>query len=243
MRVLAIGIHPDDVEISCGGTVALLSRRGDDVTIVDLTRGESSTNGTAEERAHEAQAATRILGAARRHNAGLPDTGLRSEEPDQVRAIVRLIRAARPHVVLLPSSNDPHPDHMAGGLLSQHAVFLSNVNGYATEDGGKRQERWLVARSLVYSGRREVRPDVVVDITPVYETKVAAIRAHVSQVGGGEGSLATPLTDPRFMAVVEARDRTAGRRVGATFGEAFELLAPVALHDFAPLVSREDEGR
>lgn len=243
MRVLAIGIHPDDVEISCGGTVALLARRGDEVMILDLTRGESSTNGTPEVRAREAEAATRILGVARRVNAGLPDTGLRSEEPDQVRTIVRLLRATRPHVVLLPYANDPHPDHMAGGLLSQHAVFLSNVNGYATEEGGKRQERWRVPRSLVYSGRREVRPDVVMDVTAVYETKVAAIRAHESQVGGGEGTLSTPLTDPRFMAVVEARDRLAGRRIGATFGEAFELFAPLALHDFAALVSPEDDRR
>ncbi len=236
MRVLAIGIHPDDVEINCGGTVALLAARGDEVAILDLTRGESSTNGTPEERAREAAEATRILGAARRFNAALPDTGLRSEEPDQVRTIVRFIRAERPHVVLVPNVDDPHPDHAAGGLLSRHALFLANVNGYVTEENGRRQERWRVPRALVYAGRKEVRPDVVVDVTSVHETKFAAIRAHQSQIGGDAGALATPLTDPRFLPVIESRDRLAGRRVGATFGEAFELLAPLALSDFTALV-------
>jgi len=152
---------------------------------------------------------------------------------------VRVIRSVRPHVVLLPNADDPHPDHAAGGILSRHALFLSNVDGYATEEGGKRQTRWRVARSLVYVGRRDVRPDVVMDVTSVHEMKFAAIRAHASQVGGGEGSLATPLTDPRFLPAIEARDRVAGRRVGATFGEAFELLAPLALTDFTALVPPE----
>lgn len=239
MRVLAIGIHPDDVEIGCGGTVALLTRRGDDVVVLDLTRGESSTNGTAEERAREAEEAARILGIKRRVNAALPDTGLRSEAPDQLRAIVRVIRAERPHVVLVPNADDPHPDHAAGGLLSRHAVFLSNVNGYATEECARRQDRWQVPRTLVYVGRRDVRADVVVDVTSVHEVKFAAIRAHASQVGGGKDALTTPLTDPRFLSVIEARDRLAGRRIGATFGEAFELVAPIALVDFGPLVSPE----
>lgn len=239
MRVLAIGIHPDDVEICIGGTVALLSRRGDEVTILDLTRGESSTNGTPEERAREAAEATRILGLRGRVNAALPDAGLRAGDPEQVRAIVRVVRATRPHVVLIPNADDPHPDHAAGSVLSQHAVFLSNVNGYPTEDGGRRQERWRVARSLLYGGRRDIRPDLVVDVTPVYEIKVAAVRAHASQVGGGKDALTTPLTDPRFWSGVEASDRVTGRRIGATYGEAFELVAPIALGDFGPLVPPE----
>ena len=239
MRVLAIGIHPDDVEISCGGTVAVLAARGDEVVILDLTRGESSTNGTPEARAREAEAAARILGVTRRVNAALPDAGLRSDDLEQRRAIVAVIRSVRPHVVLIPNANDQHPDHAAGGILSQHAVFMANVDGYATEEGGARQARWSVARSLLYSGRREVRPDLVVDITSVYETKTKAIRAHATQVGTGKELLATPLTDPRFLAVVEGRDRVAGRRIGATFGEAFELVSPLGLIDFSPLIKPE----
>lgn len=240
MRVLAIGIHPDDVEICCGGTVALLTRRGDEVSILDLTRGESSTNGTPEQRAREADEAARVLGVARRLNAGLPDAGVFSEDPEQRRTVVRCIRAVRPHVVLVPNADDAHPDHRAGGVLTRDAIFLSNVDGYLTEEGGKRQARWRVARAFVYSGRKEVRPDIVMDITAVHDVKLAAVRAHASQVGGGAGSLATPLTDPRFLATIEARERVAGRRVGATFGEALELLAPLTFTDFKAVVPAEE---
>ncbi|MDH4038746.1 MAG: bacillithiol biosynthesis deacetylase BshB1 [Candidatus Krumholzibacteria bacterium] len=235
---MAIGIHPDDVEIGCGGTVALCAARGHDVLIVDLTRGESSSNGTVEQRAAEAADAARILGASR-VNAGLPDTGVHSADAAQIRSLVGILRAHRPDVVLVPHADDPHPDHAAGALLARHAIFLANVNGYATDGAGGKQVRWKVARALVYPGRREVRPDAVVDVTAYYETKMSAIRAHASQVTAASGSLPTPLTDPRFLGVVDARDRLAGRTIGVTHGEAFELLAPVALDDLELLVRRE----
>jgi bacillithiol biosynthesis deacetylase BshB1 len=237
MRIMAIGIHPDDVEIGCGGTVALCAARGEDVTVVDLTRGEAATNGTPEQRGAEAREAARILGCARRENAGLPDTGVHSEDPAQTRAVVSIIRAHRPDIVFVPNPDDAHPDHASGGTLVQRAVFLSNVNGFATERDGKRQERWGVRRSLLYSGRREVRPDLVVDITDYYETKLASIRAHASQVGGGDGVLATPLTDPRFFGSVQGRALVAGRRVGATYGEAFQLLAPLCLSTLEGIIA------
>ncbi|HEX5131152.1 MAG TPA: bacillithiol biosynthesis deacetylase BshB1 [Candidatus Krumholzibacteria bacterium] len=239
MRIVAVGIHPDDVEIGCGGTVAVCTARGDEVFVVDLTRGESSTNGTAEGRAREAAEACRILGCAGRINVGLPDTGVRSEDPAQVRALVTVLRTYRPDIVLVPSADDPHPDHAAGGTLTRSAIFLSNVNGYRTDGETGRQERWRVARALVYAGRNDVRADVVVDVSAVYETKMRAIRAHASQVGSEDGLLPTPLTDPRFLGVVDARDRLSGRRVGVTYGEAFQLLTPVALADLDILVRQE----
>lgn len=232
MRIMAFGIHPDDVEIGCGGTVALCAAAGDEVTLVDLTRGESSTNGTPEERAREAAEAARVLGCARRENARLPDAGVQSEDPAQTRAVVTLIRAYRPELVLVPNPDDPHPDHASGGTLIQRAMFLSNVNGYVTEREGRRQERWGVGRALLYSGRREVRPDVVVDVTDHFETKLASVRAHATQLGSAKGALATPLTDPRLFGAIEGRALVAGRRVGVTYGEPFQLLAPVRLLDF-----------
>jgi bacillithiol biosynthesis deacetylase BshB1 len=229
MRIMAIGIHPDDVEIGCGGTVAVCAAAGDDVTIVDLTRGESSTNGTPEERAREAAEAARILGCKRRENVGLPDAGVQSENAAQTSAVVAMIRAHRPHIILVPNPDDAHPDHASGGMLIQRATFLANVNGYVTEREGKRQERWLVGRLLVYSGRREVRPAIVVDITAQYETKLAAVRAHASQVGGGKGALPTRLNDGGLFGSVEGRALVAGRRIGVKYGEAFQILAPIGL--------------
>jgi bacillithiol biosynthesis deacetylase BshB1 len=235
MRIMAIGIHPDDVEIGCGGTVAVCAAAGDEVTIVDLTRGEASTNGTPEERAREAAEAARILGARRRDNAGLPDAGVRSEDGAQTNAVVAVIRAHRPHIILVPNPDDAHPDHASGGMLIQRAAFLSNVNGYVTERDGKRQERWLVGRMLVYSGRREVQADIVVDITSHYETKLASVRAHASQVGGGKGSLPTRLNDGGLFRSAEGRALVAGRRIGVTYGEAFQILAPIGLKNFSAL--------
>ena len=232
---MAIGIHPDDVEIGCGGTVAVCAAAGDEVTIVDLTRGEASTNGTPEERAREAAEAARILGVRRRDNAGLPDAGVRSEDGAQTNAVVALIRAHRPHIVLVPNPDDAHPDHASGGMLIQRAAFLSNVNGYVTERDGKRQERWLVGRMLVYSGRREVQADIVVDITSHYETKLASVRAHASQVAGGKGALPTRLNDGGLFRSAEGRALVAGRRIGVTYGEAFQILAPIGLKDFSAL--------
>jgi bacillithiol biosynthesis deacetylase BshB1 len=217
--------------------VALCAARGHEVTIVDLTRGESSTNGTPAERAREAAEAARILGCRARDNAGLPDAGVMSEDPAQTRAVVTLVREHRPDIMLLPNPDDAHPDHASGGTLVQRAMFLANVNGYVTERDGRRQDRWRVRRAFLYSGRREVRPDVVVDITDHYPAKLRSVRAHATQVGLAEGALSTPLTDPRFFGVIEGRALVAGRRVGVTYGEAFELLAPLWLDDlsaFAP---------
>lgn len=229
MRIMAIGIHPDDVEIGCGGTVAVCVAAGDEVTIVDLTRGESATNGTPEERAKEAAAAARILGCRRRENVGLPDAGIQSENPDQTRAVVSVIRAHRPHVILVPNPDDAHPDHASGSTLIQRAAFLAHVNGYVTERDGKRQERWAVGRILLYSGRREVRPVIVVDITAGFDSKVASVHAHASQVGGAGGSLPTRLNDGGLFKSIEGRALVAGRRIGVTYGEAFQIVAPIAL--------------
>jgi len=226
---MAIGIHPDDVEIGCGGTVAVCAAAGDDVTIVDLTRGESSTNGTPEERAREAAEAAHILGCKRRENVGLPDAGVQSENAAQTSAVVAMIRAHRPHIILVPNPEDAHPDHASGGMLVERAAFLANVNGYVTERDGKRQERWLAGRLLVYSGRREVHPAIVVDITAQYETKLASVRAHASQVGGGKGALPTRLNDGGLFGSVEGRALVAGRRIGVKYGEAFQILAPIGL--------------
>jgi len=227
MRLLVFGIHPDDIELGCGGTVAVHARGGHDVVLADLTRGESSSNGTPEARALEAEKAARILGCRERINVELPDAGIRSEDPDQQRRVVETIRRVKPDVVLLPNGDDPHPDHASGAALIQRALYLSGVHGYRTEAGGA----WKPRAALVYSGRREARRDVVVDTTAVHDVKMDAIRAHESQFTARAGSLPTPLNAPDFLSVVEARDRTHGYLVGAQFGEAFETLSPVPLAD------------
>jgi len=230
MRVVAFGIHPDDVELGCGGTVARCAQRGDTVTIVDLTAGESSSNGTRDERAAEAHAAAEILGVGARENLEIPDAGVVSEDAGQQLAVVACIRRLRPQVLLVPNADDPHPDHASGGVLIERAVYLAGVAGYRTPGAAG---PWKPSAVLRYSGRREVRPDVVVDISETFERRRAAIDAHESQFKRGEGGAETPLNAPDFLGAVEGRARVAGARIGVRYGEAFELTAPLALGDLS----------
>jgi bacillithiol biosynthesis deacetylase BshB1 len=222
MKIVVFGIHPDDAELGCGGTVALCAAQGHDVVLVDLTRGESSSNGTPEEREREAAEAARILGCSARENLGLPDTGLLCGDPDQQRAVVSAIRRHRPDLAVWPSKDDPHPDHESGGGLIERAVYLSGIHGYRS---GKDQQRWMVPNGLIYPGRRELEPDVVVDVSDTFKT-----------IGTDERAKETPLNRPEFLAAIEARAVTAGHRIGARYGEAFKTLRQVGIKDLTVLV-------
>lgn len=233
MKIVVFGIHPDDIELGCGGSVALFGARGHDVVMVDLTRGESSSNGTPEERAREAAEAARILGCEGRENLDLPDTGLAGENADQQRVVAGAIRRHRPELVVLPSKDDPHPDHRSGGELIERAVYLAGIHGYQTEGGAG---RWIPRNGLVYPGRRELEPDVVVNISEVFETKMASIQAHRSQFDAFEGAKETPLNRPGFLGVVEARALANGHRIGARYGEPFKLLHAIGVEDPVVLI-------
>jgi bacillithiol biosynthesis deacetylase BshB1 len=234
MRIVVFGIHPDDVELSCGGTMAVQVASGHEVTIVDLSRGESSSNGTPEERAGEAARAAVVLGCRERLNLGLPDAGIQSEDGNQQRRVVEVIRRIRPEFALIPFSDDPHPDHRSGGMLLERALYLAGIHGYDPGAGA-----WKTPMALVYSGRRQVRPDVVVDVTAVYATKRDAIAAHTTQFGAGAERRPTPLNAPGFLAVIEARDRTVGHSIGVEYGEAFQCLHPIAATDLGGLAGRK----
>jgi bacillithiol biosynthesis deacetylase BshB1 len=227
MKLLALGIHPDDVEVGCGGTVALAARSGHEVIVADLSPGDSSSNGTLDDRAREAAEAARILGAARRYNLGLPDTRIQSENDEQAGAIVACIRKERPTLLLIPSFDDPHPDHSAGGRLVERAVYLAAIHGYRREE-----EAWRAAYVLVYPGRTDFEPDIVFDVTSTHDVKVRSILAHATQFTPGDGRAPTPLNSLDFLGVVEARARTHGRRIGVRFGEGFRSPRPIAVADF-----------
>jgi len=227
MKILAIGIHPDDVELGCGGTVILAARQGHDVAVVDLSDGTSSSNGTREERAGEAAAAAKHMGAEKRRNLGLPDTGIKSEDSGQLLSVVACLREEKPDLVLAPSPDDPHPDHASGGRLIERALYLAGVRGFE-----RRTEPWRARHVLVYPGRNDVDPDVVVDVTATHAAKLEAILLHRSQFVPEEGRAKTPLNSPHFLAFIEARARIHGRAIGVAFGEPFMSPAPLGLSDF-----------
>jgi N-acetylglucosamine malate deacetylase 1 len=230
LDLLALGAHPDDVELCCGGWLALASERGQRVGVVDLTRGELATNGTPDVRSEEAAAAAAALGLALRENLGLPDGGLTAEDPDQLAAVVAALRRHRPGLALAPWTEARHPDHAAAAHLANKAMFFAGLRRYRPDLGAP----WRPARLLAYPERHDGRPDVVVDVSAVYERKLAAIACHRSQFGaapsGGERT-ATILSGSLGLEAFAVRDRYWGASIGVTHGEPYLLGAPVPISD------------
>ncbi|HLO02865.1 MAG TPA: bacillithiol biosynthesis deacetylase BshB1, partial [Symbiobacteriaceae bacterium] len=180
LDLLAIGPHPDDVELGIGGTLAKLSRAGKATLLCDLTRGEMGSNGTPEGRVAEGEAAAAILGARGRVNLHLPDRYLDQRDPAQLRAVVDLIRAERPDVVAVNWGVDRHPDHVAGCALVEEAIFMAGLRKYETG-----AEPFRPRRVWYYFINDESIPSVYVDVSSVWDVKQAALAAHVSQFGAG----------------------------------------------------------
>jgi N-acetylglucosamine malate deacetylase 1 len=231
--VLALGAHPDDVELGCGATIARLAAAGRRVAIADLTAGESATRGTPELRAQEAMAAAVALAVVSRTCLGLPDGGVDAHADGQIAAVVRLVRSAVPRLLLLPHPGDPHPDHAAAAALAQRAAFLAGVARWRPEMGAAHRPRLLLA----YPGPRQlVRPDLVVDVSQHWGAKRAALDAHASQFSPGAGE-ATHLASGFFLRAVEGRDRAAGNTIGCELGEGFTSLGPLPADELAWLLA------
>ncbi len=179
-HLLAIGAHPDDVELTCGGTLIKTARLGYRTAIVDLTGGETGTHGSRSIRSSEAEAAARVLGAATRLNAGLPDAGLHNTDETR-RVVVELIRSIRPRVVVLPYPIGRHPDHRIASELCRDASYLAGLANYPAAGEPHRPEKILY--TLAYR-EDAVKPTFVVDITDDFETKLDAIRCYASQFEG-----------------------------------------------------------
>jgi bacillithiol biosynthesis deacetylase BshB1 len=216
--LLVVGPHPDDVELFCGGTVLRAVDEGLRVGVVDLTRGERATRGTPEGRAREAEAAADILGLAFRWNLELPDLGLRDDDDESMLRLVDAIRACQPRAVLAPPTRARHPDHAAGGRLTERAVVAAGVGGLRSGHPRHRVP-WLGH----YVMRHRLSPSFIVDTSGTAERKRQAIEAHASQVAtdgpptlvGSVGSLPA----------IEARDRYYGGCIGTETGEPLVLPA------------------
>ena len=233
---LFFGAHPDDVELTSGGLAALLASHGHTVVVVDLTGGEAGTRGTPEIRAREAQAAAAELGVARRLCLGLPDTGLDARDRGQVTSVVACLREHRPRLLVAPDRHDPHPDHVEASRLVARASLLAGLARFPAPGERHRPGRLLFAVYRTLSPA----PQLVVDVTPVWDRRVRALRAHASQLGEGEG-LSTYLTGTDFLAEVEARARVLGAAIGARYGEGFRVRGPFGLRDARPLLELASE--
>jgi bacillithiol biosynthesis deacetylase BshB1 len=249
LDVLALAAHPDDVELGAGGTMALLAKQGYATGVVDFTRGELGTRGTPEGRLQEAADAAKALGLKARENLGLPDGDLANTKASQL-AVVRAVRRYRPHLCLINAPDCRHPDHPAAARLAGEALFYAGLAKVETaEDDGTPQAPWRPHHVLHYMQSVEFTPTFVVDVTEVWEERIAALRAFRSQFhdpsrpdGGDEPE--TFVSNPAFFEWVEARARAYGYRIGATYGEPFLYRhGPVGVTDLVAALSREKPFR
>jgi bacillithiol biosynthesis deacetylase BshB1 len=220
--LLVFGPHPDDLEIGLGGTIARHVATGDAVGLCDLTAGELGSNGTPAERLREAEDAARVLGVAWRENLGWPDGGI-VPSPDLIRSAVDLIRRHRPRVVALPYWEDRHPDHGAASRVLDVAVFRSGLRRYEAAAGAWRPD-WI----CYYFINTSVAPSFLVDVSPHYETKRAALACHRSQFSASGASVATRLTDDSFRQLIESRDAQFGAQIGVPYAEGVVVREPIA---------------
>ncbi|QQE72728.1 bacillithiol biosynthesis deacetylase BshB1 [Brevibacillus composti] len=222
LDILAIGAHPDDVEIGAAGTLLLAAKRGERVGILDLTYAELSSNGTVERRQSEAAAADRLLGAAHRYNFGLPDRGLERVREEAISRVVDLIRETKPRVVLAPYWQDRHPDHESVSRIVREAVFSAGIRKYAA---GQSHPAYRPAKLLYYFINTTAKPDIVVDISGVFEEKMNVLRCYRSQFELETDSVATPLNNG-YLESVSYRERLFGQQTGVAYAEGFVSSVP-----------------
>jgi N-acetylglucosamine malate deacetylase 1 len=240
LDVLAISAHPDDVELGCSGILIKEIKRGKRVGIIDLTQGELGTRGTIETRYAEAAEAARIMGIAVRDNLKMQDGFFQNNEEHQMQLIKKL-RQYRPEIVIANILEDRHPDHGRGGWLAYDACFLSGLRQLKTKDDeGKEQEKWKPKMLLHYIQDRFYEPDVIIDISDVWEQRMDAIRAYKTQFyDPGSTEPDTYLSSPDFIHALEARARLLGKRIGVKYGEGLLSKKSIGLNNLEALVLNE----
>ncbi len=238
IHLLAIGAHPDDIELSAGGILALLAQRGYRVGLLHLTRGECGTRGTPEIREKESIEAARILGAAERVGLNLGDGRLENSHANR-QAVVEVLRRLRPTVVMTHMNETRHPDHIRAHELVRDCCFLSNVGGYAAS--GTRHKISELIFFLAHEMRGTFNPDWIVDITTVHETKLNAIRAYRTQFyipDENSGGPQTRLSSPEFWEYLENRSRRWGHMIDAKHAEPFQFQGPLHVdHAFVKMLT------
>ncbi len=224
LDILAFAAHPDDAELGCGGSLILAADKGLKVSIADLSAAEMSSRGDVETRQQETAEASKRMGLIERENLGLPDTQIGSDPAHQL-AIIQLIRKTRPRIVLAPYWEDRHPDHAATGRLVREACFLAGV-GKVGQGTPHRPEK-----ICYYMISHPFEPSFVVDISAVWDRKVAAVSAYESQFNPTREGPETPISQPGFMQLIEGRSIWFGKMIGAAYGEPFFMPGPVPLRD------------
>lgn len=226
--ILAIGVHPDDIELSCSGTLLRHIDQGKTVGLLDLTRGELGTRGNADIRDQEAAEAARLMGAAFRQNLAMPD-GFFEYKRESLLRIIKVIRDCQPEIVLCNALDDRHPDHGKAAKLTADACFYAGLVKIPTQDdNGQPHDRWRPKAVYHYIQDYNLKPDFVVDITGYMDRKLELVRAfssqfYVPEAKEYEQELSSPISGKGFMDFLRAKASTYGRPAGFDFGEGFNV--------------------
>jgi bacillithiol biosynthesis deacetylase BshB1 len=235
LDILVFAVHPDDAELGCSGTILKYIAAGKKVGIVDLTRGELGTRGTAETRDTEAADSAKILGLHARENLGIRDGFFNNDEPHQME-VIKMIRKYQPEIVLSNALHDRHPDHGRAGDLVNDAIFLSGLLKVETHLHGAVQQPWRPRLNLQFIQDTYIKPDIIVDITPYMDVKIQSIKAFKTQFYNPDIQEAeTYISSPEFFESVLARAREFGKSIGATFGEGFTSRKLLGIDDIFQL--------
>ncbi|PDS24397.1 bacillithiol biosynthesis deacetylase BshB1 [Flavobacterium branchiophilum] len=236
LDILAFGAHPDDVELSCAGTIAKEISLGKKVGIIDLTQGELGTRGSKEIRAQEAQNAAAILGVSVRENLQMRDGFFENNEANQMK-IIQIIRKYQPSIVLCNAIQDRHIDHGKGSKLVSDACFLAGLAKIETIYEGQQQQHFRPKAVYHYIQWNPIEPDFVVDITGFLEIKKAAILAYSSQFYNPDSNeIATPISTQNFLESIDYRTKDFGRLIGTDCAEGFTTERYLGINSLQDLI-------
>ncbi len=237
--VLAFGVHPDDVELSCSGVLMVEKNNGKTTGIIDLTEGELGTRGTAETRKAEAADSAKILAIDVRENLSLPDGFFKNDQEAQLK-VIAAIRKYKPEIVICNAPEDRHPDHGRSAELVSDACFLSGLKKISTLFDGNEQEAWRPKYVLHYIQDRYLKPDFVVDISDVFERKLEAIKAFKTQFfSPGIDGPQTYISTPDFLESVVYRYKMFGKMIGVKYAEGFVSSKTIGISNFDALIKMD----
>ncbi|MEY4603186.1 MAG: hypothetical protein RIT43_478 [Bacteroidota bacterium] len=236
LDILAFGVHPDDVELSCSGTLMKHIAQGKKVGVVDLTRGELGSRGTAETRMVEAADASKLMGLEVRVNLQMEDGFFENNESNK-RKIIEQIRRFKPQIVLCNAIDDRHPDHGRASKLVSEACFLAGLRKIETNFDGASQEAFRPKSVYHYIQDVYLKPDFVIDVSDFVERKLDVIRAYKTQFyDPSSAEPQTPISGKEFFDFVKGRMMQFGRPIGAEFGEGFTVEREPGVHDLFDLL-------
>lgn len=230
--ILAFGVHPDDVELGCSGTLVAAVADGKKVAVVDLTRGELGTRGSAETREAEAANAVKIMGVHARENLNMADGFFQNDEQNIVK-VITVIRKYQPEIVLCNAPEDRHPDHGRSSRLVSDAAFLSGLRKIETKFNNETQKEWRPNYVFHYIQDRYLKPDFLFDISDYYDEKIKSVLCYTTQFNTTDNSEPqTYISNPDFLEVIKARALMFGKRIGVKYAEGYLTTKMIGIKSF-----------